>query len=109
MTDVIKLISQTITLDDYGNEVATEAEKTVLCEVDSISQSEFYAAANTELNPEYKFTVFFGDYSGEHLLTFNEVRYYIYRTYRSGDYMELYAERKAGVNEVQNEGQTGTA
>ena len=104
MTDLAKLISQTISLDDYGNEVATETETTVYCEVDSITQSEFFAAANTELNPEYKFTVFFGDYGGEHLLDYNGVRYYIYRTYRTGDYMELYAERKAGVTE--NESQT---
>ena len=62
MTDVLTLVAQTITTDQYGNEVATEAENTVFCEVDSITQSEFYQAANTELNPEYKFTIFFGDY-----------------------------------------------
>lgn len=97
MTDVITLVTQTITTDKYGNEVATETEKTVFCEVDSISQTEFYAAANTELNPEYKFTIFFGDYEGEEVVVFNGARYSVYRTYRTGDNLELYAERKIGV------------
>lgn len=97
MTDVITLVTQTITTDKYGNEVAKETEKTVFCEVDSISQTEFYAAANTELNPEYKFTIFFGDYEGEEVVVFNGARYSVYRTYRTGDDLELYAERKIGV------------
>ena len=97
MTDVLTLISQTYTLDDYGNQIATEYEKTVFCEYDSVSQSEFYSAANTELNPEFKFTIFFGDYDGQSVVKFQGSRYAIYRTYRSGDNMELYAERKVGA------------
>ena len=97
MTDVITLVTQTITTDKYGNEVAKETERTVFCEVDSISQTEFYAAANTELNPEYKFTIFFGDYEGEEVVVFNGARYSVYRTYRTGDDLELYTERKIGA------------
>ena len=97
MTDVITLITQTITTDKYGNEEATETEKTIFCEVDSISQTEFFAAENTELNPEYKFTIFFGDYDGQDLVKFNGARYSIYRTYRTGDDLELYTERKIGA------------
>lgn len=97
MTDVITLITQTITTDKYGNEEATETERTVYCEVDSVSQTEFYAAANTELNPEYRFTIFFGDYQGEDLVLFNGARYSVYRTYRTGDDLELYTERKIGA------------
>lgn len=97
MTDVITLIERVISTDALGNETATEVGTTVLCEVSSISQSEFYAAANTELNPELRFTVFFGDYSGQEIIAHNGERYAIYRTYRSGDYMELYAERKIGA------------
>ena len=96
MTDVIKLITQTISTDTYGNEVATETEKTVFCEVDSITRTEFYAAANTEIQPDYKFTVFFGDYDGQVVIDYQDSRYTVYRTYRDGDYMELYAERKIG-------------
>ncbi len=97
MTDILILISQNVTTDEYGREVATETEKQVYCEVESISQSEFYAAENTELNPEYRFTVFFGDYDGQSVVKFNGQRYAIYRTYRTGDDLELYAERKVGA------------
>ena len=97
MTDVITLISQEITLDDYGNEEATDIENTVFCEVASITQTEFYAAADTQLNPDFRFTVFFGDYNGEQIVIYNGMRYSIYRTYRPGDDLELYVERKIGV------------
>ncbi len=97
MSDVIKLIKQTITFDAYGREIATETSTTVFCEVNSISQSEFYAAADTELNPEYRFTIFFGDYDGESIVEFDNKRYSIYRTFRSDDDLELYVERKIGA------------
>ena len=97
MTDTLTLITQTITLDAYGNEVAAETEAIVYCEVDFITQTEFYQAANTELNPEYRFTVFFGDYDGQKMVEYKDTRYVIYRSYRAGDYMELYAERKIGA------------
>ena len=97
MTDVIQLIKQTVTTNTYGIEEMTETERVVFAKVDSISQTEFYQAANAELHPEYRFTVFFGDYEGESLLAFNEGRYSVYRTYRTGDDLELYAERKVGT------------
>lgn len=97
MFDELVLISQNVTTDTYGREVITETERTVLVEVNSISRSEFFAAENAELNPEYTFTVFFGDYNGESVVKYQGNRYAIYRTYRDGDYMELYAERKVGA------------
>ena len=107
MTDVLTLIAQTISTDQYGNEVATEVEKQVFCEVDSITQTEFYQAANTELNPEYKFTIFFGDYSGQPIVIYNGVRYAIYRTYRADDNLELYVERKIGAIPAPSEDNNG--
>lgn len=95
--DVITLVAQSITKDTYGIEVITESERTVFAEVESISQSEFFAAADTQLNPECRFRIFFGDYKGEEVLEYQAKRYAVYRTYRSGDYMELYTERKVGV------------
>lgn len=97
MADVLKLIAQAITVDKYGNEVATETQRQVYCEVYSISQTEFYAAANAELNPEYRFVIFFGDYQGEDVCLYNGTRYAVYRTYRTGDRLELYVERKIGA------------
>ena len=95
--DVITLVALTITKDSLGIEVSTEALRNVFAEVESITQTEFYAARDAQIKPEYRFRVFFGDYDGEEILEYQDVRYAIYRTFRSGDYMELYAERKVGV------------
>lgn len=95
--DVISLMTPAVSTDAYGREIVVETERVVFAEVESISQSEFFAAADTELNPEFRFKVFFGDYRGEEILVYLGVRYSIYRTFRSGDYMELYAERKIGA------------
>ena len=97
MADVLILIAQAISVDEYGNEVATETERQVYCEVHSITQTEFHAAADTELNPQFRFDVFFGDYQGESICLYNGERYAIYRTYRAGDNLELYVERKIGA------------
>ena len=97
MSDMIVLITQTFRIDTYGNEVADEAESMVYAEVESIAQSEFYAAANTQLNPEYRFTVFFADYGGQQIVKYNGKRYSVYRTFRTGDRLEIYTERKIGA------------
>lgn len=96
MADILILISQEIDIDEYGNEEATETETAVFCEVGSITQSEFFASADTELQPEFRFSIFFGDYNGQDIVEYQGKRYSVYRTYRSGDYMELYVERKIG-------------
>lgn len=96
MTGVISLVKQTVTVDALRMESVTETERSVMCEIDSVTQTEFFAAQNSDLKPEYRFTVFFADYEGEEIVKYGGERYGIYRTYRAGDYMELYAERKAG-------------
>ena len=100
MTTTIKLISETVTVNQYRMEEITEASTEVFAEVSSITQTEYFAAQNADLKPEFRFTVFFGDYSGEKLVEYEGDRFGIYRTYRTGDYMELYAERQAGRDGV---------
>lgn len=97
MYDTLKLINQVVGVDAFGREEITETKREIYCKVDSISQTEFFAAADTELNPEYRFIIFFGDYNGESVCEFGGTRYAIYRTYRDGDDLELYAERKIGA------------
>lgn len=96
MYSEITLIAETITVDEYRRECVTEAQTVVFAEVNSITQSEYFAAQNVDLRPEFKFSVFFGDYSGEKVIEYEGDRYGVYRTYLAGDYMELYAERKVG-------------
>ena len=71
----------------------------VFCQVDSVTQSEFFEGGRNGLNPEYRFTMFFADYQGERTVEYNGRRYGIYRTYQPRtDIIELYAERKGGTN-----------
>ena len=53
-----------------------------MCQVDSVTRSEFFEAGRNGLNPEFVFRVFFGDYEGgERLVEYRGKRYSIYRTY----------------------------
>ena len=98
-TDVIKLLSVSKTQDQYGVWRETITEKQVFCQVDSVSAAEFFEGGRAGLNPEYRMTMFSGDYSGETMLIYNGLTYAIYRTYqRRDDNVELYVERKGGTN-----------
>ena len=97
ISDVITLVSETYTKNSYGVDVKTEQQTDVFCEVSSVSASEWFEGNRADLNPEYRFIVFFGDYDGQKTCIYNDIRYGIYRTYRANDRVELYAERKSGA------------
>lgn len=98
--DVITLIAQTYTKNDYGVQIAGETEREIYCNVQSISQREFYAAGENGFKPELRFDVFAYDYNGEDLIEYNGNRYSVYRTYQqSNNVLELYTERKIGTVE----------
>ena len=72
-----------------------------ICE--SVTRAEFYQAGRAGFAPAFVFTVWAADYHGEGTLEYNGDTYAIYRTYRKtggdgSDYIELYAERKAGTD-----------
>lgn len=65
---------------------------------ESVSQSEFYKGGEAGLKPEFRLTTAIIDYSGEKEVELDGKRYGIYRTYEvDKDYIELYCERKGGV------------
>lgn len=98
-SDVLTLINQSRTQDDFGRWISTNTTRDVFVQVDSITQAEFYDAGRNGLNPEYRFRLFNGDYDGEELCEFHGQRYAIYRTYlRRDDTLELYVERTGGTN-----------
>jgi len=100
MDGVITFYSQTQTQDANGVwQRGSETSREVFCQVDSVSRSEFFAGGQTGLRPEYRFTVFHGEYNGEKECVYNGARYAIYRSYHvpDTDYLELYAERRPGV------------
>lgn len=104
-SDVIKLIGTTKAQDNRGVWRETPTAREVMCQVDSVTQSEFFEAGRNGLNPEFRFTLFFGDYNGESIVEYNGNTYAVYRTYyRRTDKIELYVERKGGTNGIQNNG-----
>lgn len=98
-SNVITLIVETTSQDEYGVWRTAETERTVFCDVSSVTANEFFEGGRNGLNPEYRMTMFNGDYGGERTLEYNGDRYAIYRTYlKRNDELELYVERKGGTN-----------
>lgn len=98
-SDVITLVGVTRTQNEYGQWIESETTKQVYCDVDSVTQSEFFEGGRNGLNPEYRFTMFFADYNDEPIVEYKGKRYAVYRTYlKRNDKLELYVERKGGTN-----------
>ncbi len=96
-SNIIYLITETQTQNQYGILETSTEKKKVFCQVDSVTSSEFFDGGRSGLNPEFRMTLFKYDYSGEKLLEYNGQEYSIYRTYiRRTDEIELYVERKGG-------------
>ena len=99
-SNVITLLSYERTQDATGVwRNGEETRRDIFCQVDSVSRVEFFAAGQNGLRPEYRITVFFGDYQGETRLIYNGARYAVYRTYHARtDELELYVQREVGVH-----------
>lgn len=100
MDDVIKLISISYTIDEYGNQVEQRNERTVFCKVNSANRTEFYNAAQAGLHPDYVFSLsHYKDYMNEPEIAYTdwngvERHFTITRTYRYGDRLDLTAEER---------------
>lgn len=96
-SNVIYLISETYSQNEYGILEKSTDKKKVYCQVNSVSASEFFEGGRAGLNPDYRITMFRYDYDGEKLLEYGGEEYSIYRTYIArNDEIELYVERKGG-------------
>lgn len=100
MDDVIKLISKSYTVDEYGNQIETPTYRQVFCKVNSVVRTEFYNAAQANMHPSYVFTLsHYKDYHNEPALKYTdwtgvERTYTITRTYVYGDHIDLTAEER---------------
>ena len=100
-SDVITLVGSTRTQNAYGVWQETKTARDVFCQVDSVTRAEFFEGGRNGLNPEYRFTMFFGDYNGEREVIFESKSYSVYRTFHGRtDEIELYVERKGGSNGI---------
>lgn len=104
-SDTINLYSETITRDAFGVSQRTTNKREVFCKVDSVTRAEFFDAGRQGLNPEYRITMFAGDYNGEVVVGYKGRTYSVYRTYLAKtDIIELYVERKGGTNGPESSG-----
>lgn len=99
MTDVIAyLLGKTITMNQHKQEVEVDTRTEIFAQKESISQSEFYKGGEAGLKPDFRLITAIIDYNGEREVELDGKKYGIYRTYeRDQDYIELYCERKGGV------------
>lgn len=97
---VIYLIGTTRAKDANGVWTGSEsAPRMVFAQVDSVTRSEFFEGGRAGLNPDLVFRMFYGDYDGEDLISYEGKYYGVYRTYhRRDDMIELYTERKGGAH-----------
>lgn len=97
--NVIKLVSESRTVDEYGDFNAITTERVIFADLRSITQSEFYQAQATGLKPEIKFVIAdFLDYQNEKKILYTpfngvEEEYTVLRTYRDGNQLELVCKR----------------
>lgn len=98
--DMITLIKQTDTTDEYGDSVTTKTERSVYVETMSISQKEFYQANEQGLKPEMKFKLAdYEDYQNEQIVRYGEFVYKVLRTYKT-QRNELEITVHGGVKDV---------
>lgn len=71
----------------------------ILARRDDVSRSEFSAAGQAGMRPQFRFIVNPIEYEGEAICEWNGQRYAIYRSYHvpGTDDLELYVQREAGV------------
>ncbi len=88
--DLIYLLSTESTVNEVGDQIKTMHKTMRLAQVKSIGQSEFYQAQAQGLKPEMKFVLAdYLDYENQDEVIYNNFRYKVLRTYRSGNEIEI--------------------
>ena len=102
MDAVVYLVKKKREKNSIGQYVEVgEALTEIFAEINSITRTEFSAAGRIGFNPDIFFRTPLINYDGEDEVEYDGKRYLIYRTYISpenSDYIELYAQKKAGVS-----------
>ena len=97
MNDTIILVTEETATDATKQKYKREAQTDeLLCELLSITRTEWGTAQQAGYDAEYSVRMFFLDYSGQRTAIFHGKRYAIYRTYRDGERVELYLGTRVG-------------
>jgi SPP1 family predicted phage head-tail adaptor len=101
----LTLISQTVTEDEIGNQIAEEAFDVVFCRIANVGQAERYAARVDDLRLEIKFIIHNFEYAGQKVAQYQGERFRVISTtdgayanakYLAFDEIELTCEKVIG-------------
>lgn len=93
---LIELVSVTYEADDIGQMVPTETYRKVFARLRSVSLNEWTNANQLGLSASYQAVMWDHEYRGEEIVQIEDRRYHVYRTYSTGDRIELYLEEMVG-------------
>lgn len=78
----LDLITVTNTENALGDPIPIESRITVLCDVLSVTRSEYYAAASHNLRPEIVFALNMYDYDKQNLVEHDGIKYSVIRAFK---------------------------
>ena len=88
--EVIYLLTTQRTTNDVGDQIETQEKAMRFAKIKSIGQSEFYQAQAQGLKPEIKFVLAdYLDYENQEEVIYNNFRYKVLRTFRTGNEIEI--------------------
>ena len=88
--EVIFLLSTAHTTNEVGDQIETTEKAMRFAKIKSIGQSEFYQAQAQGLKPEIKFVLpDYLDYDNQEEVIYNNFRYKVLRTFRTGNEIEI--------------------
>lgn len=93
---MISLVGVTNEYDLIGQAVPVETAVNVLARLRSVSMNEWTQAGQLGLSAAFQAVMWAAEYHGEEFVDIDGKRYHIYRTYDTGDRIELYLEEMVG-------------
>ena len=93
---VIELVAVLPTYDEIGQVVLYETKTEVIADMQSVSLTEWTNASQLGSQAEYRAIIWANEYNKQEYADIEGRRYRIYRTYETGDRVELYLERMVG-------------
>lgn len=98
--DIAYLCTETITQDEYLNEISSLEERMVFVQPRSIGSAEFYRAATTDFKPAVTLVLAdYYDYNGEPIVRYRDELFDIIRTYQRNDRLELVLQKRMARNQ----------
>lgn len=99
MDDMINLVDEAFTQDDFGIQISTKTSREVWASIQSVKRADWNAAGQNGLQPSMVAVMPVLNYNGEKIAVVHGKQYSVYRTYMQpdSDYIELYLQEKAGV------------